>query len=63
MYILIDHRIPKEAKIKLASYGQLIELESNEDTYNAISSHPDIFCCQTPDKLIIAPNISTKLIK
>jgi hypothetical protein len=56
MYILIDHRIPDKAKRELAKYGQLLELGKNNITYEAISSHPDIFCCQTPDKIILAPN-------
>lgn len=63
MYILIDHRIPSEAKTNLAFYGQFIELKTNEITYDAISSHPDIFCCQTPDNLIIAPNIPLYIVK
>ncbi len=63
MYILIDHRIPSEAKANLAMYGQLIELKTKGITYDAISLHPDIFCCQTPDNLIIAPNIPSYIIK
>ncbi len=63
MYILIDHRIPNEAKANLAAYGQLIELKSNNITYNSISSHPDIFCCQISDNLIIAPNTCLDIIK
>jgi len=63
MYILIDSGIPVEAKNKLALFGILIELDNNTATYNAISSHPDIFCCQTTDNLIVAPNTSSKLIE
>jgi hypothetical protein len=61
MYILIDPGIPEEAKNRLSLYGQLVELENNNVTYKAISSHPDIFCCQTPDNLIVASNASSKL--
>ncbi|MCX6231893.1 MAG: hypothetical protein NTZ33_10155 [Bacteroidetes bacterium] len=63
MHILIDPGIPDAAKNKLALYGQVIELEKNTVTYNAISSHPDIFCCQTPDNLIVAPNTTSNLIE
>ncbi|MFZ4400114.1 MAG: DUF6873 family GME fold protein [Bacteroidales bacterium] len=62
MYILIDHRIPDEAKKNLSAYGQLIEFKSNSITYNTIASHPDIYCCQTPDQLIIAPNTPSDVI-
>ncbi len=56
MFILIDERIPREAKSTLAAYGQLVELNVSNVTYNAIAAHPDIFFCQTPDQLILAPN-------
>jgi hypothetical protein len=62
MLILIDNGIPEEAKNKLATYGRLIELEKTDVTYPAISSHPDIYYCQFPDNLIIAPNSSDKII-
>ncbi|MFZ4740233.1 MAG: DUF6873 family GME fold protein [Bacteroidales bacterium] len=62
MYIIIDYKIPNEAKINLAEYGQLIEFKTEGITYDAISSHPDIFCCQTSDKFIVAPNTPTYLI-
>jgi len=62
MFILIDNTIPNQAKINLANYGQLIEMEPNTSTYDAISSHPDIFCCQTVSQLIIAPNITSNII-
>jgi len=63
MLILIDNKIPVEAKIKLAGYGQLIELENSNIAYSAISSHPDIYYCQLTDNLIIAPNSSAEIIK
>ncbi len=60
MLIIIDARIPKEAKTKLAEYGEIIEFQTENISYSAISGHPDIFLCQLPKKLICAPNIPKK---
>lgn len=49
--------MPPEAKEKLAEFGELLELETSGITYPAISGHPDIFFCQTPVGLIVAPNL------
>ena len=57
MIIIADKKIPKKAKEKLAHFGQLILLETEGITYNAISGHPDIFICKINDHLIIAPNL------
>lgn len=62
MYIIIDYRIPNEAKKKLVEYGQVIEFKTEGITYEAISSHPDIFCCQTSENLIVAPNTPSYII-
>ncbi len=63
MLIIIDHRIPEDAKQKLASFGELLELNTESITYPAISGHPDIFFCQSPDKLIVAPNLPEPFIE
>ncbi|MCD6180364.1 MAG: hypothetical protein J7K39_10720 [Bacteroidales bacterium] len=57
MLIIIDKRIPKEAKKRLSYFGDLVELSTQNITYSAISGHPDIFLCQTPKSLICAPNL------
>jgi hypothetical protein len=57
MLILIDQKMPAEAKKTLASFGDLLELKTEGITYQAISGHPDIFICQSADKLIVAPNL------
>jgi hypothetical protein len=57
MLIIIDKKSSAGAKRKLASYGDLLELETNGITYPAISGHPDIFFCQSPEGLIVAPNL------
>jgi hypothetical protein len=55
--IIIDDRISPEAKNKLFAYGELMELKTDGITYPAISGHPDIFFCQGPGYLIVAPNL------
>jgi hypothetical protein len=57
MLIIIDQKMSKEAKATLAFFGELIGLKTDGITYPAISGHPDIFFCQSPGKLIIAPNL------
>ncbi|MBE0662353.1 MAG: hypothetical protein IH597_07785 [Bacteroidales bacterium] len=49
--------MPETAKEKLTVFGGLLELETSGITYPAISGHPDIFFCQTPAGLIVAPNL------
>jgi len=55
--IIIDKNTPTLAKEKLSEYCELLELETSGITYPAISGHPDIFFCQTPSGLIVAPNL------
>jgi hypothetical protein len=57
MLIIVNNRISQEAKDKLGLFGELLELKTEGITYNAISGHPDIFMCQSVDKLIVAPNL------
>lgn len=56
MLIITDRRIPDPAKLSLAKYGEVIEFHSEGITYDAISGHPDIFFCQSPAGLVVAPN-------
>ncbi len=61
MLIIIDKKIPTQAKLKLQTYGELLELDTSGITYDAISGHPDIFFCQILDNsLIVAPNLPDK---
>jgi hypothetical protein len=60
MLIIIDHKLSPEAKKTLSIYGELMELQTEGITYPAISGHPDIFLCQSPDHLIVAPNLPEK---
>jgi len=57
MPILIDSRMPAAAKKKLQEYGDIIEFATKGITYEAISGHPDIFFCPTPNGLVVAPNL------
>lgn len=62
MYIIADARLPAEVLTNLQSYGRLLALSTQHITYNAISGHPDVFFCQTPDKLLAAPNAPAELL-
>jgi hypothetical protein len=57
MLIVIDKRIPDIAKRRLGKFGKIVEFATKNITYEAISGHPDIFLCQTPETLICAPNL------
>ncbi len=57
MLIIIDRNLPKEAKEKLARHGQVVEFSTEGFTQSAVSGHPDIFFCKTPQVLVIAPNL------
>jgi len=57
MLIVIDKRIPDQAKKKLSAMGRVVEFSTDHITYEAISGHPDIFMCKTPETLICAPNL------
>ena len=62
MLIIVDKKIPGEAKQKLSAYGTLLELETEGIVYPAISGHPDIFLCKTPQALIVSPSLPDKYI-
>jgi hypothetical protein len=63
MLILTDKKISRQAKNKLSNYGDLLELETEGITYPAISGHPDIFFCQMPGRLVVAPNLPEQYIQ
>jgi hypothetical protein len=62
MLILIDQRMLPAAKEKLSSFGELLEIKTVGQVYPAISGHPDIFVCQGPGTLIVAPNFPEHLL-
>jgi len=57
MLIIIDKKIPAQAKDSLSAYGHILELETGGIVYPAISGHPDIFFCKTPEMLIVHPGL------
>jgi hypothetical protein len=63
MLIILDKKIPQEAKEKLAVLDTLMELETDGIVYPAISGHPDIYICKTPEILVISPNLPEKYIQ
>lgn len=62
MMLIIDKKLPQQAKDKLSVYGDILELETSAITYDAISGHPDIFFCPTPKGLIAAPKLPARII-
>jgi hypothetical protein len=69
MLIIIDKKIPAEAKKKLLASltvlqaGDILELETDGIVYPAISGHPDIFFCKTPQTLVISPSLPDKCLQ
>lgn len=57
MLIIADNRLPEPAIRNLSSIGEFIGFSTTGITYDSISGHPDIFICQTPTGLILAPNL------
>ena len=56
--LIVDERMRKIEKEKLEELGyKLIEIKSNPNVYEEISSHVDIFTCKIGDKLIVEPSI------
>ncbi|HPK04271.1 MAG TPA: hypothetical protein PK908_00060 [Bacteroidales bacterium] len=62
MLIIVDKKMPEEAKQKLGLYGELLELQTSGIVYPSISGHPDIFFCQTENGLVAAPGIPDEYI-
>ena len=61
MQIILNHSFSSLGLSQLSSYGDIINVETNDIVYKAISNHPDIFFCPLGDKIIIAPNLPQKL--
>lgn len=63
MLIIADFRYPEEIKTKLAALGHLVLFNANGLVYDSISGHPDVFLCETPGGLVVAPNTPASIIK
>jgi hypothetical protein len=59
--ILCDKRLPSSAKVRLADFGEVIDLSSENITYPAISGHPDVFCCPVGETLVVSPALPSDL--
>lgn len=62
MLIFVDKRAPEQARQNLRKFGVVVEFETRGITYEAISGHPDIFICQTAEKLVVAPNLPEEFL-
>lgn len=63
-YLIIDKKMRKQEKEYLKSIGyETIEVESNDNLYDEISSHVDIFACKINDKIILENSLYKKLLK
>ncbi len=63
MRIVVDARMPEAVKAGLAAYGETYEFASRGISYESVSGHPDIFMCQTPAGLILAPNSPAEFVE
>jgi hypothetical protein len=63
MLILIDKKIPQQAKERLSKWGELVELETEGVVYPEISGHPDIFLFQYSNNLIISPQLPENIVR
>ena len=57
MLIIVDKKMPAGAREKLQEFGEVVEFATKNICYEAVSGHPDVFLFQSPEKLIIAPNL------
>jgi hypothetical protein len=62
MFILHDHRIPKEAKKMLSKWGELLPVESHDIVYESISGHPDIFFFRFHNQIVYAPQAPRNIV-
>jgi len=58
--LIADKRIPEQAKETLLGFCDVLFLETEGITYEAISGHPDIFFFKKDKDFIVAPNLATK---
>jgi len=57
--LIIDSRMRNFEKQKLKELGySLFEINSNQNLYYEISSHPDIHCCKILEQLFVSPDLN-----
>jgi len=60
--IIVDKRIPEEAKMQLRNYDKLVELFSEGIVEESVSGHPDIFITAVDKQLVLAPQTPQNVI-
>ena len=61
-YIVIDNKMRKVEKEYLNSLGyRVINVQTNKNVYDEISSHVDIFACKIKDKIVVEPSVYSYL--
>ena len=61
-YIVIDSKMRKVEKEYLNSLGyRVINVQTNKNVYDEISSHVDIFGCKIKDKIVVEPSVYSYL--
>ncbi len=63
MLIICDYRAPEEAIVTLSKQGKVVLFNGKLQQNAPIQGHPDLFMCQTPDGLVLAPNIEPQLLQ
>lgn len=62
-FVIIDPRLPAEAKQKLSLHAVLIELPVTGSVYRAISGHPDVYLCRVGDVFVFSPDLPSEWIE
>jgi len=63
MIVIADSRMPNAAKKNLENLAKPLWLEPQEKVYESIAAHPDIFFCQTKNRLIVSPNLPSTTVQ
>lgn len=61
--IIVDSRLPEYIIQGLNKLNEVLLFKTDNITYDAISSHPDIFICELPSEYIVAPNLPEKILE
>lgn len=62
MLIICDYRSPAIAVKKLTQQGNVVLFNSRLLTPMPLHGHPDLYLCQTPNTLILAPNVDLEIL-
>jgi hypothetical protein len=63
MLIICDYRAPEEAIATLSKQGKVVLFNGKLQQNAPLQGHPDLFMCQTPNGLVLAPNIDIQVLK